>query len=219
MKFDENSLSELKITAINVGKLLFDKNYIAACDGNISFKYENKIYITRSGSYLWGLDNTDFAVVDLDGRLIFGEPSSELPLHLRIYRHSDATAVIHVHPVHAIAFSLLSNDYGCIPDNILSELAICAGNVPIVKFSQPGTEAIADSIQKHIGHSKNIILAKHGAISYGDSLQEAFFGINRVDHTCEVLIKAMSCGELSEIDSADVEKLWEIRKIVGNVSR
>ncbi|MCF6764210.1 class II aldolase/adducin family protein [Thiotrichales bacterium 19S3-7] len=219
MKFYESSLEALKQTTIALGNMLFEKNYLAACDGNISFKFDNKIYITKSGSYLWGMEKNDFAIVSLDGEVIENTPSSELALHLRIYQQTNAQAVIHAHPVNAIALSVAKAELAYIPDNILSELAICAGVVPIVPFARPGSELIADAIMPYLAKSKNMILAKHGVLSYGDSLKEAFFGVNRIEHTCEVLVKALSIGQLSTISESDVKILWEIRQQVGHISR
>ncbi|TNF69771.1 MAG: class II aldolase/adducin family protein [Gammaproteobacteria bacterium] len=219
MRFNESTLDALKQTTVVIGEKLFEKNYLAACDGNISFKYDNKIYITKSGSYLWGMEKDDFAIVSLEGEIIENTPSSELPLHLRIYQRTNAQAVIHAHPVNAIALSVAKPELASIPDNILSELAICAGVVPIVAFARPGSELIADAISPYLEKSKNMILAKHGVLSYGDSLKEAFFGVNRIEHTCEVLVKALSVGQLSTISESDVEVLWQIRQQVGHISR
>ncbi len=218
--FPQESLKEVKSSIMQIGQMLHNKNMLAACDGNISFRFEDRILITKTGSFNWGLSETDFAVISLNGDVIEGTPSSEIAMHLAVYNASNglATSVIHAHPVNAIALSIAKPLWQQLPNNCISELVIAAGIIPIVPYQRPGSKELADEISKHVPERKMMILSRHGALAWGSSLLEAYFGIERLEHSCEILLKASSIGDLSTLNNMEMAELLAIRESVGNIT-
>jgi L-fuculose-phosphate aldolase len=191
---------------------------LAACDGNISYRYnENTILITPSGKPKFLLDEEDIAVIDINGEVIEGEPSSEMLMHLEVYKaRADAKAVIHAHPPTAIAYSIAHPDAEEIPGKSFSELILAVGKLPIVPFQMPGSPEMAAAIYPYIKDSKVMVLARHGALSYGEDLVEAYNGMERLEHSCEILLKAECFGAVTELDEQTINELHAMRKKIGD---
>lgn len=206
--------SEIIKTAI----LLHDKNMLAACDGNISYRVDdNTILITPSGKPKFLLDEKEIAVIDIDGKVIEGRPSSEMLMHLEVYRmRADARAVIHAHPPTAVAYSIAYPDAEEIPGSSFSELILAVGTLPIVPFQMPGSLEMGTALQPYIKSSRVMVLARHGAISFGGDLVEAYNGMERLEHSCEMLLKAKAFGAVTELDEQTIERLYAMRKKIGD---
>lgn len=191
---------------------------LAACDGNISYRCDdNTILITPSGKPKFLLDESDIAIIDIDGKLIEGKPSSEMLMHLEVYRtRADARAVIHAHPPTAVAYSIAHPDAEEIPAKSFSELILAAGKIPIVPFQIPGSLEMGTALLPFIKHSKVMALARHGALSFGKDLVEAYNGMERLEHSCEILLKAQSFGAVTELDEQTIEQLYAMRKKLGD---
>jgi len=191
---------------------------LAACDGNISYRYDdNTILITPSGKPKFLLEEKDIAVIDINGRVIKGKPSSEMLMHLEVYRmRADAKAVIHAHPPTAVAYSIAHPDAEEIPGNSFSELILAVGKLPIVPFQMPGSPELGAALHPYIKNSKVMVLARHGAISFGEDLVEAYNGMERLEHSCEILLKAKSFGAVTELDDQTIDQLYSLRKKIGD---
>jgi len=198
--------------------MLHHKNMLAACDGNISYRYDdNTILITPSGKPKFLLEEKDIAVIDINGRVIKGKPSSEMLMHLEVYRmRADAKAVIHAHPPTAVAYSIAHPDAEEIPGNSFSELILAVGKLPIVPFQMPGSPELGAALHSYIKNSKVMVLARHGAISFGEDLVEAYNGMERLEHSCEILLKAKSFGAVTELDDQTIDQLYSLRKKIGD---
>lgn len=217
MYFKENTLDEVKQSIILIAKMLHQKNMLAACDGNISYRFENQVLITESGIAKFTLAKNNFAIVSLDGTIISGHPSSEMLMHLAIYRVAkNAKAVIHAHPVNTIALSIAKPEWQLLPNDCISELIIAAGNIPIVPYQLPGSQELASNIANFACEHKLMIMAKHGALVWGDSLLEAYIGMERLEHSCEILLKALCIGQLDKLSKSQVSELFKIRQTLGN---
>lgn len=197
--------------------LLHQKNMLAACDGNISYRYDNTILITPSGKPKFLLEENDIAAIDIDGKVIEGNPSSEVLMHLEVYRmRAEARAVIHAHPPTAVAYSIAHPDAEEIPGKSFSELVLAVGKLPIVPFQMPGSPEMGTALHPYIKDSKVMVLARHGAISFGEDLVEAYNGMERLEHSCEILLKAKSFGAVTELDDRTVDQLYDLRKKIGD---
>ena len=115
--------------------MLHSRGMLAACDGNISCRYKDQVIITNSQVFKPWLTLDDFAVVNLDVSIVSGNPSSELLMHLKAYNSNDkVAAVIHAHPPYTISLSIAKSEWSEIPLNVISELVIAAGRIPIPIF-------------------------------------------------------------------------------------
>ena len=202
---------------IKLAKILYDKGYIAAADGNMSYHLDgNKILITPSGVHKGFLEPKQLAIITPDGDPIKGTASSETHMHLSIYnKRSDVRAIIHAHPPHAIAWSLAFPEHKALPTEALPEVILGTGNIPIADWAPPGTPAMASMLQPHISDHNTIILSKHGVISYGRDLMEALNGIERAEHAAQTLTIAKTLGNISTLSVNQLAKVWEIRKNLG----
>jgi len=209
---------QIRQEIIKTATMLHHKNMLAACDGNISYRYdENTILITPSGKPKFLLGEEDIAVVDINGKVIKGKPSSEMLMHLEVYKmRADARAVIHAHPPTAVAYSIAHPDALEIPGKSFSELILAVGKLPIVPFQMPGCLEMGTALHPFIKKYKVMVLARHGALSFGEDLIEAYNGMERLEHSCEILLKAESFGAVTELDEQTIDELHAMRIKIGD---
>lgn len=212
-----NSPTEISKKIIEISKLLHQKNMLAACDGNISYRLsDEQILITPTGMAKAFINAEDMAVMTISGKIISGKPSSESLMHLTIYQNcSKATAVVHAHPPTAIAWSIARPDLQELPSDGLSEVIIACGHVPFVPYARPGTQEMGDNLKKFLPQNRALILSRHGAVCWGESLEEAYGGMERIEHSALILEKAHTLGGLTTLPKDEVEALFAIRKNLG----
>ena len=213
-----NSERLIREEIIKTATMLHHKNMLAACDGNISYRCDNDtILITPAGKPKFLLEAKDIAVVDINGKVIKGKPSSEMLMHLEVYKmRADAKAVIHAHPPTAVAYSIAHPDAEEIPGRSFSELILAVGKLPIVPFQMPGSSEMGTALHPYIENSKVMVLARHGALSFGDTLIEAYNGMERLEHSCEILLKAKIFGAVTELDNQTIDALYSLRNKIGD---
>lgn len=196
---------------------LHERNLLAAADGNISCRLPfNRIAITPSGVNKVKLRVEDMAFMQLSGIVIKGKPSSERLMHLAVYRACpEASCVIHAHPPTAIAWSLARPDLAFLPDESLPEVILAAGRIPIVPYARPGTTAMGEALAKFLPQHRLMILARHGALCWGETIEDAYNGIERLEHVCQILKSAVELGGLSNLPEAEIAALRELRARQG----
>jgi len=202
---------------LQVAQALHSQNMLAAADGNISFKvYQDYIFITPSGVAKARMDIEDMAVVNSQGRVMVGKASSEMAMHLAVYNSCPkAKAIVHAHPPTAIAWSIARPDDTELPSDAMSELILSVGSVPIVPYARPGTEEMGSVLKSYLPQHRCLILARHGALSWGEDLEEAHKGMERIEHTAIILEKAQRLGSITTLPKEEVSYLKEIRKSLG----
>jgi L-fuculose-phosphate aldolase len=169
-----------KQAIINMGKRIFVHGLVDGASGNISVKEGNKILITKSGSFLGGLDEQSIITVNLGEKT--DEASSDYPVHETIYRKTDFNAVIHCHGVFNVILSLTE-------DRITPldfEGRIILGEVEII-HGEFGSREYADIIAAEIKRSGVVLSKGHGIYSAGKNLDEAFNRADYVEHSCKIL--------------------------------
>ena len=213
-----NSERLIREQIIKTAGMLHQKNMLAACDGNISYRIDDDtILITPSGKPKFLLAVDDIAVINIDGKVLEGKPSSEMLMHLEVYRmRVDAKAVIHAHPPTAVAYSIACPKAEEISGRSFSELILAVGKLPIVPFQMPGSPEMGTALHPYIKDSKVMVLARHGAISFGEDLVEAYNGMERLEHSCEILLKAKTFGAVTELDDQTIDQLYAMRKKIGD---
>lgn len=202
---------------------MHQKNFLASCDGNLSVRESDtsKVFITRSGIMKGLLKPEDIITVSLNGELIDSKapnakPSSELAMHLAIYKNQPlAKAVVHAHPPSAIAFSVVFPEEKWFPLDYISELRLALGEVPIVCYQRPGTKDMGMALVPFLCKAKVMILARHGVVAWGEDLQEAYRGIERLEHACDIYLKARALGHVKSLPDEEVEALKKMREEIG----
>ncbi|MCB0420678.1 MAG: class II aldolase/adducin family protein [Bdellovibrionales bacterium] len=202
-----------------VAKSLHAKNMLAAADGNISYRLEDEtIYITPSGVSKAFMKPDEIAVVNIDGEVFTGSPSSELKMHLKIYQQCPmAKAIVHAHPPVATAWTIARPELQELPADILSEVILACGSIPIVKFAFPGTDEMGENLSPYLPEHRVLLLAHHGALAWGETLEEAHRGMERLEHSAMVLQAAVTLGGLHKLPDEVVEKLKDRRKAMGEL--
>ena len=196
---------------------LHERNLLAAADGNISCRLPfNRIAITPTGVNKVKLRVEDMAFMQLSGIVLKGKPSSERLMHLAVYRACpSASCVVHAHPPTAVAWSLARPDLGFLPDESLPEVILAAGRIPIVPYARPGTEAMGESLAKFLPQYRLMILARHGALCWGETIEDAYNGIERLEHVCQILKSAVELGGLHPMPDGELTALRELRARSG----
>jgi L-fuculose-phosphate aldolase len=205
---------------VEICRRLNGKNLLSAADGNVSLRLsDSEILITPAGLNKAHITAADIAVITLDNRIVSGNPSSERLMHLEVFsRCPEARAVVHAHPPTAIAWSIAFPAHTELPATAMSELILAVGGVPIVPYARPGTKAMGEVLHPFLPSSRVMILARHGALSWGEDLNEAYNGMERLEHTCLILKTAHELGGITSLPAEEVKVLREMRSKMGNRS-
>ena len=192
---------------------MYDKGFIVATDGNISARYGNdEIIITPSGLCKGDMEEDELIITDMTGNTTHPhfKPSSEIFMHLAVYRQrTDVQAIVHAHPPLATAFSLVNMSF---EDFILPELVMTLGMVPMAKYATPGTEEGAMAIEDLIKDNDGLLLPRHGTITVGKDLFDAYYKLERLEHAARTIFTAKLLGSLNPLSSNQVSKLLEIKE-------
>lgn len=168
----------------SVGKRLYQERLVSANFGNMSVRDGEGFLITRSGAFLD--DPGELVYVPLEGD-VPGNASSEFRLHREVYLQTAHDAVVHAHPVHAVAVSL-GGDRVIACD---SEGQMFAPEIPVVGGA-PGSMEMARNVAAALGNGKVVIVRGHGTFSAGKTLEEAYILTSLAEHSCHVLLLAGS---------------------------
>jgi L-fuculose-phosphate aldolase len=198
-------------------QLLHSRNLLAAADGNLSYRVsDDEILITPSGLTKAFISSKQLAVINLKGEILSGNPSTERLMHLEIYRSCPkARAVIHAHPPTAIAWTIARPELKELPGQCLPEVILAAGRIPIVPYARPGTQEMGNQLRSFLPHCRALIMARHGAVCWGEDLEEAYRGIERIEHSALILATAVQLGGLSRLPMDEVEALHRLRQQFG----
>ena len=196
-----------------VGKLLYDRGYVAANDGNISVKVgEDRLLITPSGVSKGRMTPEMLLVTDLNGNVIEGDrhPSSEGKMHLEVYRgRTDVRAVVHAHPPVSTAFAVCRRG---LETPYLSELVAGLGKVPCTpSFAMLSTEEVPEGVRPYLADHNALLLANHGVLAWGSDLWEAFDRLETVEHTAKIVLNARLLGGGVPLTEEEVARLRGLR--------
>lgn len=175
--------------AIWVAKALFDRNKVSGSSANLSFRHEDWIYITGSGTCFGRLNTDSFSVMDLDGKHVYGiPPSKEAPMHLMLYRASTRVqAVVHTHSFYSTLWSCLQ---GIDPDDAIPSitpyLKMKVGRIALVPYAAPGSEQLFAHMQARLPAGDGYILQNHGPVITGSSIMDAFYGIEELEESARI---------------------------------
>ncbi len=211
-------LETLLDEAIAACRSLHAQGLLAAADGNVSLRLEDgRVAITPRGVAKATLRREDFAFLDLDGTILHGDPSSERVMHLAVYRACpEAKAVVHAHPVTAIAWSLAHPDAKELPSDALPEVILAAGRIPLVPMATPGTEEMGSNLTPFLPGHRLLILARHGGLAWGESVREASGGIERLEQVAKILLAAEGFGGAKALAASDLAELRALRAKLGS---
>ncbi|KKD08462.1 class II aldolase/adducin family protein [Streptomyces sp. WM6386] len=168
---------------------------VVGTSGNVSVRVGDTVLVTPSGVPYDRLTPDDVTGVDLDGRPVLGRlvPTSELPMHLAIYRTTDAGAVVHTHAVHATAVSTLVPELPAI--HYMS--GALGGAVRVAPYATYGTQELAENMLHALVDRTGCLLRNHGTIAYGTTLDQAYDRTAQLEWMCRLWLTASSVPGLT----------------------
>jgi L-fuculose-phosphate aldolase len=175
------------------GRRLAAEGLVLGTAGNISARRGDEVAITPTGAVLAELEPEQVSVVDLGGRQVHGDlaPTSELDLHLGVYRRYDAGAVVHTHAPMATALSCVLDELPCVHYQML----LLGGPVPVAPYATFGTPELARSVLDALEGRRAALMANHGAIAHGEDLDAALELSLLLEWACTVYWRAAAIGE------------------------
>jgi ribulose-5-phosphate 4-epimerase/fuculose-1-phosphate aldolase len=169
--------------------------------------------VTPTNASLGFLDPARLSRLDASGRLLSGDaPTKEVPLHNALYQTRDgAGAVVHLHSTHSVALSMLPeiDPRAALPPMTAYYLMRC-GATALVPYYRPGDPAVADAIKGLAGRYSSVLLANHGPVVSGDTLQAAVFAIEELEESAKLylLLRGLNPRYLSPQQIADLSKAF-----------
>ncbi len=209
---------EIKKQICEIGKRIYDKGMVASNDGNISVKLNDNEFLCTPTGVSKGFMTPEFICkVDRNGNVIQAnpgfKPSSEIKMHMRVYKERpDVNAVVHAHPLYATGFAIAGI---LLTQPIMPEAVIALGCVPIAEYGTPSTEEIPDAVSKYLQSFDAVLLENHGALSFSDSLLNAYHKMESVEFYARLLYISTQLGGPKELSKSQVERLYEIRRQFG----
>jgi L-fuculose-phosphate aldolase len=203
-----------------VGRRLYLRNYVAANDGNISVRLSDGTILATPTNVSKGYMDEDMLVkLNPDGSLISSglKPSSEIKMHLRVYeQNSEVFGIVHAHPPVSTAFAIagIKLDQPTSPEAVVN-----LGVIPIAPYATPGTEEVAESIAPFCKTHTAVLLANHGALTWGKDLSEAYFRMESLEHVANMTMLAnFVIGRVNVLSQNQVDKLSTLRETMGLIN-
>lgn len=205
----------LRRDMIRIAHRLAAQGFFPSTSGNLSVRLSaERVLITPSGVPKSRLHPEELLIIDLEGTVQEGmrglRPTTETPMHLEAYRQRpDIAAVVHAHPAAAVALTLAGIS---LEEPILPEVLLLLGPVPTTAYATPSSEenrrAIADLIRDH----DVLLLARHGSLTVGRSLDEAAQRLEVLEHAAHTLLWAHMLGSVSPLPAEALNKLAAVRE-------
>ena len=205
----------LKREIVEICRFLARKDYVSAMDGNVSVRIgEDRFLTTPTMVHKAFIREDDLVVVNGRGEKIGGcearHPTSEVFMHLAAYRRRpEIRAVVHAHPPTAVAFTVAGETLArC----VLPEVVLTLGQIPTAPYETTGTQALADRVGEMLSTFDALIMERHGVITIGRDLIDAFGKMEKVEHTALITWRARTLGGVRELDCDEVSRLRELGK-------
>ena len=199
-----------------IGDRIYKKGFAAANDGNISYRIgPNEVLCTPTMHCKGFLKPDDICTVDMEGNQIAGRKkrTSEVLLHLEIMKaRPEVKSVVHCHPPHATAFAIAREP---IPQCVLPEVEVFLGDVPITQYETPGGKEFAETILPFVHKTNIVILSNHGTVSYGETVERAYWWTEILDAYCRILMLGRSLGNVSHFTEGEERQLLDLKEKWG----
>jgi L-fuculose-phosphate aldolase len=192
-------LAEQRRAVAEACRRLAGAGLVIGTSGNVSARQDALVAVTPTGAELGSLEPDQVSVVDLGGDLVDGElePTSELGLHLGVYERFDAGAVVHTHAPGSTALSCVIDELPCVHYSML----LLGGSVRVAPYRTFGTAELAASAVEALAERSAVLLANHGAVTYGATLADAVERTELLEWACDVYARAASVGKPRALDA------------------
>lgn len=183
---------------------------VVGTSGNVSARAGDLVLVTPTGVPYDRLGPADLVAVDAQG--VRGQvrgtlrPTSELPLHLALYRQTGARAVVHTHAPYATAVSTLVDEL----PTVHYMAAALGGPVRVADYALYGSDELAAAVLRALrGGRSGCLMRNHGMVTFGDSLEQAYDRGAQLEWMCKVWLLARSatgCGAPSTLSAAELDR-------------
>jgi ribulose-5-phosphate 4-epimerase/fuculose-1-phosphate aldolase len=194
-----------------LGKSLFDRGLTMGSSGNISVRVDGGWLMTPTNACLGRLDPARISFLDDDGRHVSGDkPTKESFLHVAMYGERPAArAVVHLHSTHSVAVSCLKDvDPANVLPPITAYYVMRVGTLPLVPYYAPGDMDLAEAVRKLAGRHHAVLLANHGPVVAGTSLENAVYAMEELEETAKLhlLLHGRGTRPLTPEQVGDLER-------------
>lgn len=201
-----------RIAIVQYGRLLHANGYVAATDGNLSVRLdETRLLVTPTCISKGRMNASDMVIVDMDGKRLAGKRrvSSEIGMHLLIYRlRPDVNGIVHAHPPTATGFAASGFDLN---RPLVCEVVVGLGSIPLARYGTPGTPELTDALAPLIPAHDAILMANHGVVTFGSSLESAYMKMETVEHFAQIALVTHLLGRQQPLQEVEVQKLLVAR--------
>jgi L-fuculose-phosphate aldolase len=190
----------------DICKLLYDRNLTVSAGGNMSLRLNEKEFIiTPSGRNKGLLRPEDMVLMNLKGKVLSdGKPSMEKGFHIALYKADpDTYAVVHCHPLHCTALAVTGER---LKSALTPEGVILLGEVPMIGYFTPGSKKLVEAVAEHAS-SKAMLMERHGAITQGRTLEEAFNRMEELEFQAKLQLLATAATELPPSEIKKLSKM------------
>ena len=210
---DRYSEQQLMREIVRFSKWLYRLGFMPGTSGNLSVRLDDeRLLATPTGVSKYLLRSADLVIVDLEGRQLAGprRVTSEIGMHLAIYcQRADIQAVIHSHPPVATGFACAGR---ALDEMFCQEAVMTLGSVPLASYATNGTDEVADSLIPFIHGHEAILLANHGAVTYGRSLPDAFTKMETLEHLAQIRLVTHQLGSAQTLEHEQAARLLQARE-------
>jgi L-fuculose-phosphate aldolase len=210
------SEQQLREEIVRAGRMMYDRGWIAANDGNITARLDqDRILATPAGVCKGRMSPDELLVCDNEGNRISGERqrTTEMGMHVAIYSaRPDVHAVVHAHPPTSTGFAVAGRALNL---GLMPELIVSLGSVPLADYGLPGTPALVEGMLPYIPKFNAILLANHGAVCYGQTVAQAYARMETLEHLARIALVAELLGGPKVLPRAEVQKLFDARGRYG----
>jgi L-fuculose-phosphate aldolase len=201
-----------RLAIVEFGRLLHSSGFVAATDGNLSVRLDDRhLLVTPTCICKGRMTPSDLVIVDMEGKRISGKRhvSSELGMHLLIYSlRPEVRGIVHAHPPTATGFA--ASGLG-LNSPLVCEVVVGLGSIPLARYGTPGTPELSDALEPLIPNHDAILMANHGVVAFGSSLETAFMNMETVEHFAKIALVTHMLGQAQPLGEKEVEKLHEVR--------
>lgn len=198
----------LRKALCDAGRLLYERGLIGPTDGNLSARVrDDRLLCTPSGAHKGALREGDLVIMDMEGNVLRGgRPSSELKMHLALYRQKPGLAcVVHAHPPSAVGLTVAG--WGLDPP-VVPEILFAMGRVPTVAYASPTTSDVPEAVAAVVAAGcEAFMLARHGSVVLCDDPLTGVLRTEIIEHTAKITIAARAAGSAVPLPEDEILRL------------
>ena len=205
----------LRNMLVKKGKSLFERNLTAGSSGNLSVRLGDGFLITPTNSSLGTLDAEQLSHIDGDGNLVSGDhPSKEVFLHRAMYEmRPQDNAIVHLHSTYSAAVSCMAGleEASCLPP-LTAYFVMKIGRLPLIPYFRPGDQELAVAIRNLAELHHAVLLANHGPLVSGVSLDAAVYAIEELEETAKIflLLQNAKTSPLTDEQISELKRVFEL---------